>query len=170
MLGQLRSSLSRAFHKDVGKKLASIGIPCALLLLGLFIIWPKEYWAYDGYFEGIKEGMTEKEVYAVVGKPPGNYRSVSDPEPNPYSPGFFGPYSGPVKERGITRKQLMEIEPYPELHLPNSRIDQQRWSGDNWELYVFFDDKRVVIRHELDKFYPPRSGLLNKVLWYFHQY
>src|SRR5262245_55967209 len=59
------------------RKLAVAFLALALLLLGtmLPLVVPRHCPVSRAAFERIKEGMTQAEVYAILGGPPGDYRT-----------------------------------------------------------------------------------------------
>src|SRR5262249_59789044 len=77
------------------RKLAVAFLALALLLFGtsLPLVVPRHCPVNRAACERIKEGMTQAEVYAILGGPPGDYRTRP-----PRPPGFrFWVYTGPPR-------------------------------------------------------------------------
>jgi hypothetical protein len=96
-----------------------IGLVVGLVLFLVLAAWmlsrPRHCTVSRANFERIEKGMTVAEVFAILGGPPGDYRT------RPPAP---GPYRGPTtKIRSGGR----------------SRVKEWVWSGDEGYVWVYFD-------------------------------
>jgi hypothetical protein len=135
-----------------------------LAAIGLALLSWRQPRFGKGPFHRLKEGMSEDEVVAVLGSPPGNYRPLIWRQPD-----WYVSTSDPVGflrvQRGRSLEELRKLEkqdieqwmqagrPVPP---PRARVRRERWWGRRAGIEVAFDESGRVIHYSLWELVPPR--------------
>jgi hypothetical protein len=128
-------------------------------------------------FDRLHEGMTEAEVIALLGCPPGDYRPAIWSKPDWYVCSS-DPIGYPRDQRGLALEELKQLEsqdveewiqagkPMPP---PPARVNWQRWWGRGSGIDVVFDEHGRAIHFSLLSLYPPRPphDIVRWVRWRF---
>jgi hypothetical protein len=152
-----------------------IALPAALAVVALFLLIRQRPRFGEEQFKQLREGMTEAEVVAVLGSPPGDYRPAIWSQPDWYvstsdAIGFLR------KERGRPLRELEELErqdveewvqagqPIPP---PPARVQRTRWWARGYGIDVAFDERGRLIHASLWELVPPRPppDVLRWVRW-----
>jgi hypothetical protein len=157
------------------------GVTAAFAALALLCVYPPKIG--ETHFQQIKEGMTEGEVEAILGCPPGDYRPAIWSKPNWYvstsGPIGFLPHQSGCSLQELDELRRQDIEDW--LHQGKGwlskdkksvwsrpRVKSADWTGRNWGIRVAFGSDGRVIHHSLWEMEPPRPppDLLRKLQWW----
>jgi hypothetical protein len=154
-------------RKSVRQQLARrccIALMVAVAVVGLLlIVRPRSRFGRE-QFERLREGMTEAEVIAVLGCPPGDYRPKIWSQPDWYV-STSDPIGFLLEQRGRSLQQLREWEqldleewvragkPIP---VPPDRAQKASWWARHYGIDVAFDRQGRVIHLSLWELNPPR--------------
>jgi hypothetical protein len=152
-----------------------IALLAAGAALGLFLLLRQRPRFGEEQFEQLRDGMTEAEVVAVLGCPPGDYRPAIWSQPDWYVStsdvvGFLR------KERGRSLGELEELQrqdvekwvqagrPIPPLP---ARVQRRRWWARGYGIEMVFDEHGRLIHSSLWELVPPRPppDVLRWVRW-----
>jgi hypothetical protein len=116
--------------------LGLLACPC-LLIVGVLLVLPPRHRINRDSFERIRDGMTEKEVESILGRPAGDYSSGCT--------FVFDAYHGPP-DKWVWRQP-------------------KRWTGDNGSISIYFDDGKVEKTRFQPVFVMPETPLQKFRRW-----
>jgi hypothetical protein len=143
----------------------------AVVGLILYSLWPATVPFPPDKFARLKLGMTQAEVEAVLGCPPGDYRPASWRR-KVYSSVVTGSlrteHGRPLQELEEEEKRalLAWVQAGMPEQLP-ARINRQRWQGRDFSINVIFDDSGGAVNCSLWYSYPPP---LPDYIWQFREW
>jgi hypothetical protein len=117
-----------------------------LASVGAFVLWPRPSRITEANCERIREGMSRAEVYAILGGPPGDYRSVLTCGPE-------------LDEPFVTASILVGDPPRSEA------LKFERWQGDVGNIYVTFWPERVCAKSFVSAV-RVEQGSIDTLLWW----
>jgi hypothetical protein len=139
-----------------------------------FLLRPRPRFGEE-QFERLREGMTEDEVVALLGCPPGDYRPTIWSQPDWFvsssdAAGFLR------AERGRSRRELEKLaqqdieewltagHPVPP---PPAHVQKKHWWARGYGIEVAFDENHRVIHCSLWELVPPRPppDMIRRVRW-----
>jgi hypothetical protein len=153
-----------------------IAVLAALAVVGLFLFLRQRPRFSEEQFEQLREGMTEAEVVAVLGSPPGDYRPAIWRQPSWYV--STSDAIGHLRaQRGRSLQDLEELErqdveewvqagqPVPP---PPARVQWKRWWSRGYGIDVAFDELGRLIHSSLWELGPPRPppDVLRRARWW----
>jgi hypothetical protein len=122
------------------KRLKLLTVAVVLLAAGTtFVLWPRPDRITAANCARIREGMSRAEVEAILGGPPGDYRTVLT-EPDGDEP-FYTVVRAPPDLDALGRQHDALQRMTEEERLEWKRINQpspDRWQGDTANIYVTF--------------------------------
>src|SRR5262249_51264642 len=111
-----------------------IALFAALMVLALFLLLRQRCRFGEEQFAQLREGMTEAEVVAILGSPPGDYRPAIWSEPD-----WFVSNSHPIgsllKERGRSLLELEELK----------RQDVEEWRRAGYPVLVVLHNHHLIL-------------------------
>ncbi len=118
------------------KLLATAGL--VLTLAGAFALWPRADRITQKNCDRIREGMSQQEVYAILG-PPGDYRIVQTVDPVPLYYRSDTPTPAEYAQAAYDREHVFVLRndygPVP--------LERLNWLGDDGDIFVWFGPKGV---------------------------
>jgi hypothetical protein len=149
----------------------------AVALVVLFLLMrPKPRFGEEQY-RRLHEGMTEAEIVAILGCPPGDYRPTIWSKPD-----WFVSPSDAIgsldDQRGMSLQELdrlerQDVEKWVQAGKPvppaSARVHRRRWWGRESGIEVAFDEHGRAIHVSLWALWPPRPphDFQRRVRWWF---
>jgi hypothetical protein len=140
------------------------GFASAFVLMAVVCRYPPSFG--EERFNAIREGMTKRELVALVGCPPGDYRPAIWRYPDWYT-STHEPIGSLVKKSGQSMPQVQELERQEIKEWLDEarekgkirwgrRMEQMVWTGRSSQIMVVFDKDEKIIHRSLWSMDPPR--------------